>query len=69
MTYGGISCKFKEYSSGLYYYDLDENKKMIKYNLIKTVKENREHYTKRDIVKANEVTDVQRYFFSQEQIW
>ena len=66
VTYGGISYKFKECKSGLYYYDLDENKnknKMIKSNLIQTVKENREHYTKRDIVKVNEVTDVQRYFW------
>ena len=64
VTYGGKSYKFKECSSGLYYYDLDaNNNKMIKTNLIQTVKENRGKYTKRDIIKANEVTDVQRYYF------
>ena len=48
----------------IYYYNTekDTNNK-IKSNLIKTVKDNMGKYTKREILKANEVTYMQRYFF------
>ena len=46
---------------------MDEEKnnklKRINTNLIQTVKENMGNYTKRDILKANEVTNMKRYYF------
>ena len=67
VTYQGKSYKCKECSSRLYYYTMEKEKnnkiKSINTNLIQTVKNKMGRYTKRVILKANEGTDMKRYYF------
>ena len=55
--------KFKEYKSGIYYCKIsiiNNNLKVKKvFASIKAVKENEEKYTKEDLKKANDITELQ----------
>ena len=59
INYKGNIYAFKESESGLYYYETSK----INNSFIQTVTNNETKYTKKDIKNANEVTDVQQYFF------